>query len=129
MEMFTLFGARVCSMGRERWTKWTQSKFIFIRTAGVMAKRITVIMQQLRSCVRARQTTTALGEEPALRGHPRWAMRGGVTEISIQGETAFNKEGLLRWVDQKAYAWRIMKRELAASNRRSARCLWVYDSS
>lgn len=88
VEMFTLFGARVCSVGCERRAKWTQSKSTFTMTVGVMAKRIIVTMQQLRSHIRARQTTTALGEESALRGHPRWAMRGGVIKVSFQGETA-----------------------------------------
>ena len=26
VEMFTLFGAWICSLGRERWTKWTQGR-------------------------------------------------------------------------------------------------------
>ena len=34
MEVFALLGARVCSLGRERRSKWTQSKFISMDGAG-----------------------------------------------------------------------------------------------
>ena len=110
MEMFTLFGARVCSVGCERRAKWTPSKSIFIWTVVVMAERILVTMQQLWSYIRARQTTTALGEESALRGHPRWAMRGGVIKVSIQGETALEMKGFYGGLTKKHVQWRIMKR-------------------
>ena len=42
--------------------------------SGAIAKRITVIMQQLRPRVRARQTITTLGEESALWRYPYRAM-------------------------------------------------------
>lgn len=40
MEVFALFGARVCSLGRERRTEWTQSKLISTGVVEVMAHMI-----------------------------------------------------------------------------------------
>ena len=77
MEMFTLFGARISSLGSEGWTKWTKGRSPLWILMYMPADWVTVIVQQLRPCVRARQTTTALGEESALCGHSRWAILSG----------------------------------------------------
>ena len=60
---------------------------------------IAVTVQQLRACVRARQTTTALGEESASRGYSCRA--SGVINLSIPGDTAFKVKGFHGWLIKK----------------------------
>lgn len=117
MEMFTLFGAWIGRLGGEGWTKWTKGRSASYILGKMPADWVAVIVQQLRPCVRARQRTTALGEESALRGHSGWANMSGRIDFSIQAETFFQYEDFYGW-SSRTHAWRIVKRKLGASNQR-----------
>ena len=45
MEMFTLFGAWICSLGCERWTKWAKGRSLSWVLVSIPADWVAVIVQ------------------------------------------------------------------------------------